>query len=104
MSKYVVGQEFAKKVLSVAVYNHYKRLRVNLDDSGSDETASPENINLDEKFRRSGRGLWFFFFQLNFLRVAFLVCFVFIHSFHTLFVYFKEYFTVCIYSLYQIVL
>ncbi len=27
LDKYVVGQEYAKKVLSVAVYNHYKRLR-----------------------------------------------------------------------------
>lgn len=26
LNEYVVGQEFAKKVLSVAVYNHYKRL------------------------------------------------------------------------------
>ena len=30
LSKYVVGQEHAKKVLSVAVYNHYKRLSVNI--------------------------------------------------------------------------
>jgi len=29
LSKYVVGQEQAKKVLSVAVYNHYKRLAQN---------------------------------------------------------------------------
>jgi len=27
LDDYVIGQEFAKKVLSVAVYNHYKRLR-----------------------------------------------------------------------------
>ena len=26
LDEYVVGQDFAKKVLSVAVYNHYKRL------------------------------------------------------------------------------
>ena len=34
LDEYVVGQEMAKKVLSVAVYNHYKRLRSNrkLDD------------------------------------------------------------------------
>lgn len=37
LDQYVIGQERAKKVLSVAVYNHYKRIRakelgVNLDD------------------------------------------------------------------------
>lgn len=30
LSEYVVGQEYAKKVLSVAVYNHYKRVQNNL--------------------------------------------------------------------------
>ncbi len=28
LDEYVVGQEHAKKVLSVAVYNHYKRIQV----------------------------------------------------------------------------
>lgn len=36
LDKYVIGQEKAKKVLSVAVYNHYKR--VNLLSSGEDDT------------------------------------------------------------------
>ena len=31
LDQYVIGQERAKKVLSVAVYNHYKRLENNLD-------------------------------------------------------------------------
>ena len=26
LDEYIIGQEFSKKVLSVAVYNHYKRL------------------------------------------------------------------------------
>lgn len=30
LDKYVVGQCFAKKVLSVAVYNHYKRIYNNI--------------------------------------------------------------------------
>lgn len=30
LSEYVIGQEYAKKVLSVAVYNHYKRVQNNL--------------------------------------------------------------------------
>src|SRR5215207_2884723 len=29
LSEYVIGQEQAKKVLSVAVYNHYKRINAN---------------------------------------------------------------------------
>ncbi len=34
LDEYVIGQDFAKKVLSVAVYNHYKRIeaKANLDD------------------------------------------------------------------------
>ncbi|MEW6482522.1 MAG: ATP-dependent Clp protease ATP-binding subunit ClpX [bacterium] len=32
LDKYVIGQERAKKVLSVAVYNHYKRITSNLED------------------------------------------------------------------------
>ncbi len=30
LNEYVIGQEYAKKVLSVAVYNHYKRVKANL--------------------------------------------------------------------------
>ena len=33
LDEYVIGQEKAKKVLSVAVYNHYKRLKNNTKDS-----------------------------------------------------------------------
>ena len=32
MTKYVIGQEATKKVLSVAVYNHYKRLLQERDE------------------------------------------------------------------------
>jgi ATP-dependent Clp protease ATP-binding subunit ClpX len=34
LDSYVVGQEDAKKALSVAVYNHYKRVRASESDSG----------------------------------------------------------------------
>ena len=34
LNNYVIGQERAKRVLSVAVYNHYKRLRHLADDHG----------------------------------------------------------------------
>ncbi len=33
LDEYVIGQETAKKVLSVAVYNHYKRIQVGAKDS-----------------------------------------------------------------------
>ncbi|MBP5597393.1 MAG: AAA family ATPase, partial [Pseudobutyrivibrio sp.] len=32
LDQYVIGQDEAKKVLSVAVYNHYKRIMANPDD------------------------------------------------------------------------
>ena len=42
LNEYVVGQEHAKKVLSVAVYNHYKRI-----DSIS-SSASSESVELSK--------------------------------------------------------
>ncbi|AXH82485.1 TPA: ATP-dependent protease ATP-binding subunit ClpX [Haemophilus influenzae] len=33
LDDYVIGQDYAKKVLSVAVYNHYKRLRTNYESN-----------------------------------------------------------------------
>ncbi|MEI6806084.1 MAG: ClpX C4-type zinc finger protein, partial [Myxococcaceae bacterium] len=44
LDKYVVGQERAKKVLSVAVHNHYKRISTDLDTS--DVELSKSNILL----------------------------------------------------------
>ena len=37
LDEYVIGQERAKRILSVAVYNHYKRLQVS-EQSNSDKT------------------------------------------------------------------
>ena len=34
LDQYVIGQDMAKRYLSVAVYNHYKRLQQNSDDDG----------------------------------------------------------------------
>ena len=34
LDEYVVGQQFAKRVLSVAVYNHYKRIQSSADPQG----------------------------------------------------------------------
>lgn len=44
LDEYVIGQEHAKKVLSVAVYNHYKRLESHLDEG--DVELSKSNILL----------------------------------------------------------
>ena len=44
LNQYVVGQERAKKVLSVAVYNHYKR--VTLGSKGSDIELQKSNVLL----------------------------------------------------------
>ncbi|MCB0308103.1 MAG: ATP-dependent Clp protease ATP-binding subunit ClpX [Bdellovibrionales bacterium] len=44
LDEYVIGQERAKKVLSVAVYNHYKRIDARL--SGSDVELQKSNILL----------------------------------------------------------
>ena len=41
LNNYVIGQDPAKKVLSVAVYNHYKRLAVNV----SEETIETQQNN-----------------------------------------------------------
>ena len=42
LDKYIVGQDDAKKVLSVAVYNHYKRINYNIDCA--DNTANKEDF------------------------------------------------------------
>jgi ATP-dependent Clp protease ATP-binding subunit ClpX len=47
LDEYVIGQSEAKKVLSVAVYNHYKRLSNRGEDRGKDEIElSKSNILL----------------------------------------------------------
>src|SRR5258708_39904648 len=42
LDEYVIGQELAKKILSVAVYNHYKRLK---HLSKNDEVSSPSRTS-----------------------------------------------------------
>ncbi|XP_026679017.1 ATP-dependent Clp protease ATP-binding subunit clpX-like, mitochondrial [Diaphorina citri] len=51
LNKHVVGQEHAKKVLSVAVYNHYKRIYNNISSSPSQSQASTktQDISLMEQ-------------------------------------------------------
>ncbi len=45
LDDYVIGQEYAKTVLSVAVYNHYKRIKYN-DEENSDVELEKSNILL----------------------------------------------------------
>ena len=42
LDSYVIGQETAKRILSVAVYNHYKRLRHQSEDAIDDEDNEVE--------------------------------------------------------------
>ncbi|MEA4967809.1 MAG: ATP-dependent Clp protease ATP-binding subunit ClpX [Bacteroidaceae bacterium] len=42
LDQYVIGQEEAKKVLSVAVYNHYKRLNYNFETLGNGKQQEVE--------------------------------------------------------------
>jgi ATP-dependent Clp protease ATP-binding subunit ClpX len=47
LNNYVVGQERAKKILSVAVYNHYKRINAELfDEDGEEVELQKSNILL----------------------------------------------------------
>ena len=40
LNEYVIGQDRAKRILSVAVYNHYKRLDVKKDQDGVEISKS----------------------------------------------------------------
>jgi ATP-dependent Clp protease ATP-binding subunit ClpX len=46
LSKYVIGQEYAKKALSVAVYNHYKRVALGVESTDDEVELSKSNILL----------------------------------------------------------
>ena len=44
LDQYVIGQDEAKKTLSVAVYNHYKRINMGQGKPGEDVELSKSNI------------------------------------------------------------
>jgi ATP-dependent Clp protease ATP-binding subunit ClpX len=44
LNEYIVGQEYAKKILSVAVYNHYKRIASNYNLKKDDVELEKSNI------------------------------------------------------------
>jgi len=46
LNEYVIGQEHAKKVLSVAVYNHYKRVKSNLKNKNSKDDVELSKSNI----------------------------------------------------------
>src|SRR5690348_11659391 len=46
LDEYVIGQDEAKKVLSVAVYNHYKRLQQKTGESVSSNDVEIEKSNI----------------------------------------------------------
>ncbi len=46
LSEYVIGQERARRVLSVAVYNHYKRIQMHKDAEDDDVDLQKSNILL----------------------------------------------------------
>ena len=46
LDEYVIGQQYAKKVLSVAVYNHYKRLDPRVSDSRNRDAVELAKSNI----------------------------------------------------------
>jgi len=46
LDQYVIGQDRAKKVLAVAVYNHYKRIMANLSDESEESDVELEKSNI----------------------------------------------------------
>uniref|UniRef100_A0A8C1W958 ATP-dependent clpX-like chaperone, mitochondrial n=1 Tax=Cyprinus carpio TaxID=7962 RepID=A0A8C1W958_CYPCA len=49
LDKYVVGQSYAKKVLAVAVYNHYKRIYNNLPAAGRQQADTEKQSALSPR-------------------------------------------------------
>ncbi len=46
LSEYIIGQDQARRVLSVAVYNHYKRIQMQQEDKNDDVELQKSNILL----------------------------------------------------------
>lgn len=56
LNRHVVGQDLAKKVLSVAVYNHYKRIYNNVPATPPAEAGAPQQLNNRDLLHISGIG------------------------------------------------
>ncbi len=48
LDEYIIGQDEAKRVLSVAVYNHYKRINYNIDAKNSKTNNKVDTIDIDK--------------------------------------------------------
>lgn len=46
LDEYVIGQERVKKILSVAVHNHYKRIKSRLDGAKDDDGVEIDKSNI----------------------------------------------------------
>jgi ATP-dependent Clp protease ATP-binding subunit ClpX len=58
LDEYIIGQDEAKKVLSVAVYNHYKRLQYKSENlSGNEIDIEKSNIVMVGE-TGTGKTLW----------------------------------------------
>ncbi len=44
LDEFIIMQEHAKKILSVAAYNHYKRMKYELDNHGGEEEIEKSNV------------------------------------------------------------
>ena len=53
LDEYVIGQEEAKKVLSVAVYNHYKRIAAMEEQEKAKETGDTNQMDWDVEIEKS---------------------------------------------------
>jgi ATP-dependent protease Clp, ATPase subunit len=54
LNKHVVGQEHAKKVLSVAVYNHYKRIYNNIPPQQQSSSNQRQDMAVMEQGPQQG--------------------------------------------------
>ncbi|MEM9226843.1 MAG: ATP-dependent Clp protease ATP-binding subunit ClpX, partial [Verrucomicrobiota bacterium] len=48
LDEFIIGQEHAKKVLSVAVYNHYKRLRAEEERGDATKPSEFEDVDIEK--------------------------------------------------------
>ncbi|KAI7867952.1 P-loop containing nucleoside triphosphate hydrolase protein [Spinellus fusiger] len=48
LNEYIIGQERAKKILAVAVYNHYSRVRANLAQTAQQDTPLYDDVTYPE--------------------------------------------------------
>ena len=56
LDQYVIGQDQAKKVLSVAVYNHYKRLNCQKTSKDIEVSKSKRDSYRFDRFRQNAAG------------------------------------------------